>query len=165
MSEFDSNYYNKKYLKYKLKYLELVGSGFNNTFWQGQLGDDPNLNIWYDIPLKNFNKSTYKLILDGRLTEITINNRIYNHLRKIRFIEKNNDATQTWQETSDEGTYKWIECSLARNIEINNKTFLNQLIPEVSTAAHPLYYIKNSWYNSSNKFRKFSIIPETEMYN
>ena len=189
MSEFNSGKdfkhkylkYKNKYLEYKKRYSELLGGYINDYIWQGKLVDDPwlkeldksKLDVWYEIP-RYFNndkanpKQSSKLIEEKNAIDITIRNRKYINLRKIQFIIKDSNKSNTWQENYDEGTYRWIDCTPERNNEINTKNFLNKLIPEKMTQNQPLYYIKSSILNTfiinNNKFRKFYIIPESDMY-
>ena len=183
MSEFNNEHFAYKYLKYKKKYLELSGGNFDDTFWQAKLVDDTwlkeadksKLDVWYEIPFyyrqSNIHGNIYStnLIKEYKLKEITIRNNQYINIRKIQFINKDSDKSNTWQVTSDEGTDRWIDCTPERNTEINTKKFLDQLIPEKHTRRKPIYYIKYSILNpiitNNNKFRKFYIIPESDMYN
>jgi len=280
MAEFDSNYYEKKYLKYKKKYLELVGGRLHEQIWQGKIEGS---NEWKDIDIdalryelgnkldniqysylspeqltvkryieiKNIytgeqieleNKlkkspdelspeerskieTRLKLVLQNKqnkqkqsrlLNELelereknlsseiqsllqftqpsdeqsnllfkqtpqirdSIRLKLKNDLlklcpnckefRKIIFIEKNDNVSDTWQMCSDSENKIWTDCLPEKNLELKTKTSMLKLETKSTNASSPLYYyisdINNRFSKATVKFRKFYAIPKPDMY-
>jgi len=76
MAEFDSNYYEEKYLKYKKKYLELVGGRIGDTIWQVETEE---LDVWNDIDMRD----KLKKLLQSKL-ELKLNKEMQERLLKYK---------------------------------------------------------------------------------
>lgn len=165
MTELDI--YQYKYLKYKHKYLELIGNKvggkFGDIMWQGLREIDEKSkkadakSLWVDMSentqmkieedlKKNVSINPLKVTIKGRPDLIILN------VRKIQIVKREEGGI--WQKR-DEKRGGWTECDAKESETLNNPK--TSLTPEKLTSDGPSFYIKSSML-SSEHLRKIKLL-------
>jgi len=107
MAEFDSNYYEKKYLKYKKKYLELVGGKLDETIWQYKIEGD---NVWKDID-----------IIEGNIIDEEVKSLVKKFRRNQEILEREkyeeSQEKKIYESTNAKEEYKIIKRRVDQKVE------------------------------------------------